>query len=129
MVPDINLMRDELLVELAKRNATNGSPVEVTEICIELRPEIDWSQENELARSAGSLLVRAEPPLAKTVLDSDKPWAMLLALTAAGKSAASALHLAKQPKTIFMRVQSVTRSEWISIIALFVSVIALFKGK
>lgn len=75
------------------------------EICAALHPDIDWASENELARSAGWLLVRNDPRLAKTVTDSDRPGAMFLALTAAGKSRASEIESAKKPKSCWQRFQ------------------------
>jgi hypothetical protein len=96
-LPDINALRDDMLVELANRSANNGNPISVVELCAKLRSDIDWKANNELARSAGWLLVHHSPPLAKRVVDSDRPNALLLALTALGKSEASRLHLAQQP--------------------------------
>jgi hypothetical protein len=128
-IPDINSLRDDLLIELAPRRATNGSPQNVVLVCQSLRPDIDWVENRDLARSAGWLLVRNEPPLAKTVLDSEKPGAMLLALTAQGKSRASEMFEASKPKTLIQKVAEVPRSDWISILALIVSAIALLKGE
>jgi hypothetical protein len=127
IIHDINALSDDLLIELAKRKATNGKPQNVSEICADLRPEIDWSSEKDLARSAGWLLVNGTPPLAKTVHDSARPGAMLLALTAAGKAAASRLHEAQQPLTISQKFLAVPRSDWIAITAILISLVALFK--
>ncbi|MGC5276212.1 hypothetical protein ACPXAM_24040, partial [Escherichia coli] len=80
----------------------------------------------ELARSAGWLLVNNAPPLAKRVMDSEKPGALFLALTAAGKSAASKIYIQQQPPTFRQKLQAVPRSDWIALAAFVVSVIALF---
>jgi hypothetical protein len=79
-----------------------------------------------LARSAGWLLVRNIPPLEKRV-GSEKPGAMFLALTAAGKAAASRAYIAQQPPTFRQRLQAVSRSDWIALAAFVVSVLALLK--
>ena len=124
-VPDINSLSEELLVALAMRNATNGNPGHVREICAELRPDMDWSSHPQLASSAGWLLVRNSPPFAKKVMDTDRPGAMLLALTAAGKSQASRLYNAQQPLSLWQKLTMVPRSDWIAFWALVVSVGAL----
>ena len=121
-VPDINSLRDDLLLELAKRKANNGNPGHVGEICKELRSDIDWRLNHELARSAGWLLVRSDPPLAKRVSDSDRPAALLLALTAAGKSKASELQAARQPLSFGQRIQNANWTMW----GVIVAALALF---
>jgi hypothetical protein len=126
-IPDINSLRDDLLIELARLKANNASPADVMKICSKLRTEYDWSSDWELARSAGWLLVRNQPPLAKKTTDSDRPGAMLLALTAAGKAEASRLNKSRQPLSLMQRVKAFSRSDWIALGAFVVSVIALFK--
>jgi hypothetical protein len=121
-LPEINMLRDELLLELAKRNANNGSPSSVIELCAELRSDIDWVANNDLARSAGWLLVRHVPRLAKRVVDSERPNALLLALTAQGKSEASRIHLAQQPLGL---VEKLASDKVQKVSALFVSYISL----
>ena len=118
-IPDINLLRDDLLVELARRRANNRNPGHVLEICAALRPEIDWASEYELSRSAGWLLVRSDPRLAKIVNDSDRPGAMFLALTAAGKSRASEIASANRPKPLWQRIQDSNWAMWSVVIAAF----------
>ncbi len=127
-LPDINALRNDMLVELANRNANNGNPVSAVELCGELRPDIDWVANNDLARSAGWLLIRHSPPLAKRVNDSDRPNAMLLALTAPGKSEASRIHTARQPlgfadKLASDKVQKIS-TLLVSLVSLVVSIAA-----
>lgn len=129
ILPDINALRDEMLLELAKRNANNGNPISAVELCSELRTDIDWSANKELARSAGWLLIRHNPPLAKRVIDSAQPNAMFLALTALGKSEASRLQLRQKPlsmtdKLVSEKVQKIS-TLIISVLSLGVSIAAL----
>ena len=124
-IPDINGLRNDILMELATSKASNGNPANVIDICKKIQPLTDWKEEAELARSAAWLLVRASPPLAKRVSDSDRPGAMLIALTAAGKSEASTL--AGQPRTHIQKLLAVIKKDWIAILALVVSIFALFR--
>jgi len=126
-IPDINSLRDDLLIELARLKANNTSPADVAKICSALRPEYDWASDWELARSAAWLLVRSQPPLAKKVTDSDRPAAMLLALTAAGKAEASRLDKSREPLSLMEHIKAFSRSDWIALGAAAVSLVALFK--
>lgn len=121
--PDINDLRDSLLLELSALKANNRNPFEVIDICKKIRPEVDWKTENALGRSAAWLLIRATPPLAKRVPDNTRPGAILLALTAAGKSQASILRA--RPRTKMQKTWAWIKHHWIAVVTLVVGIAAL----
>jgi hypothetical protein len=125
---DIDRLRDDLLLELARTKATIGNPGDVIEILAKLHPERDLYANRTEARSAGWLLVNNSPPLAKTVGKTGLSEPLMLALTASGRSHAFKLYQSKQPLYKFKWIKSISRSEWISVAALVVAIIALFRS-
>ncbi|WP_209347544.1 hypothetical protein [Pontixanthobacter sp. CEM42] len=95
--PDINQIRDRLLLELVRRNATNQKPMNPLIVSEEIWPDVDWKNQAATVRSAAFLLTKNEPKFAKRVIDSEGPGLVLIAQTAAGKSAAA--HLEASPET------------------------------
>jgi len=104
---NLNLLRDDLLVALAERRSSNTHPLSPIAVFKEVRPDIDWENNRQVARDAGWLLVRNEPPFARTRVDSDKPAMMLLALTADGKARASEIQEARKPATFKQRLSKI----------------------
>ena len=106
-VPEIKELRDSLLLELERLQANNRNPQNAVVICHSLHPDVDWNDNRELARSAAWLLVRNDLPLAKTVPDSEKPNALLIALTAQGKLRASEIRSERRKPSWKERISKV----------------------
>lgn len=104
---DVNAVRDDLLIALARQGSSNTKPLSPIMVLKGARADIDWDQFSQVARDAGWLLVRSEPPFARNRPDSKKPNMMLLALTAAGKARASELLRARKPLKFSERLKKI----------------------
>ncbi|WP_428628231.1 hypothetical protein [Sphingopyxis sp.] len=105
--PNLNVLRDDLLVALAAQGSSNTKPLSPIAVLREARSDVNWDENPQLARDAGWLLIRNEPSFARSIRDSDKPAMMLLALTAAGKARASEISEARKPLTWKQRLSKI----------------------
>jgi hypothetical protein len=119
---NLNMHDKALLIALRKGNHFKANPGEVGQLLNQaigdLGPSEGLSSARRLHANGLALIVR----------DDDRPGATLLRITDDGIALADNLMESSRSLTWREKISAIPRSDWISIFALFVSAVALFKG-
>ncbi|UIP05857.1 hypothetical protein LY632_09065 [Erythrobacter sp. SDW2] len=122
--PDFNKFLDDLIVESAKRQTgVNIEAIDFFDLCEDVHPGFapTW-RDMAIGRLDELGWARFKPY-------SDAPGRRALKITHAGIARASEVRLQRRKPTAWERIKAIPRSDWIALLALIVSAIALLKGE